>query len=623
MPGAVALIYHEFKLKHFFQTIVTGHDRLRRKDPMTSNKDVGQQTGEEDEQHRHGLEHYSLNWPNGDGHTARLAAVGQHRHLNIRLQKTKRMFGRYGNTVYIGTFLFVLVFVFTIGASWRQSKRRDKVQANQAILNALSRHAQKLLPYHKQPGPMNVIFIVADDLGWNDIGYRNKDLTTPNLDRLAREGVILNQSYVQSTCSPSRAAILTGYYPHRLGLQHRTITREQAKFIPLNIPTLAEELKIRGYATHAVGKWHVGHCNWQYTPTKRGFDSHFGYFLASEDYYDRVGKGVFDFWNNTAPAVTSTGIYSTDLFAATAVDLIHRHAYTRTDPLFLYLAFQSIHGPLNQPPKQYTSPRNNKKTKPVRYVVHDMVMALDAAVGRVVRALEETGMMRNTLLVFTSDNGGALDTWGDNAPLRGGKFSQWEGGTRAITFIHGPMIKYPGREFNGLFHAVDWSPTILAAVDRNRQKIPRARTDGINQWKMLVENIAGPTRDDIVYVLDEVDGTYVYRYGRFKLMVGPSVCRAFKRQMMQSGGPDANCWHDSFKKRRGISCKYKLGDTMLFDVGSDPTEQYDLSAQKPDLVNALKRRLEELKKDMVPNQSNDKLDISGSIENNILYPGWC
>ncbi|XP_064645165.1 arylsulfatase B-like [Lineus longissimus] len=522
----------------------------------------------------------------------------------------------------------IVVFFFTVGGAIRHGGRTVySMQTKRAVSSTLFAHARRFLLGNDPPGPMNVIFIVADDLGWSDVGFRNKYLLTPNLDRLAREGVILNQSYVASTCSPSRAAFLTGYYPHKMGLQHRTIGMKQAKFIPLSIPTLAEELKSRGYVTRAVGKWHLGNCNWKYTPTKRGFDSHFGYLLSSGNYYTHLCSGVHDYWNDTTPDYNHENVYSTDTFADIAVDLIRGHSATRADPLFIYLAFTSIHGPLNPPPTRYMS--TLIKDQPGfdrRATVSRMLLALDMAVGRVVNALETSGMMKNTLLVFTSDNGGAVQTWGNNAPLRGGKFTQWEGGTRAVTFINSPMVKYPGREFNGLFHAVDWVPTILGAVDSQMNSQPTARftMDGLNQWDGLVENRNGTTRKDIVYVFDEIDGTYVYRYGRFKLMVGPPVCGIYQEQWTRDHSSDPNCWFgNSYPHRRNHRCDYQLADTMLFDVVKDPEERYDLATLKPDIVDDLKRRMQDLRKDAVPHQSELSNDITGHIIDGVLYPGWC
>ena len=204
--------------------------------------------------------------------------------------------------------------------------------------------------------------------------------------------------------------------------------------------------------------------------------------------------------------------------------------------MFLYLAFEAIHGPLQKPPVQHSSP-HNEQMKWRRFIVDDMIHALDTAVGHVSSALEETGLMENTLLVFTSDNGGAIGTWADNSPLRGGKFTQWEGGTRVPTFVNGPMVRDPGRVFGDLFHAVDWMPTILGAVDAQSNTERVVRTDGLNLWDSLVENRPGIKREEIIYVLDEIDGTYVYRRGDHKLIVGRPDCSEYGRQIDEKGVP--------------------------------------------------------------------------------------
>ncbi|XP_067685669.1 arylsulfatase B-like isoform X2 [Haliotis asinina] len=209
-------------------------------------------------------------------------------------------------------------------------------------------------------GPRHIVFIVADDLGWNDVGLHNPDMITPNIDRLAREGVILNQSYVQPLCSPSRSAFMSGYYPFKTGLQHLVILNNQHVCLPLNITILPQKLKELGYATHIVGKWHIGFCSWNCTPTYRGFDSFFGYYNAQEDYYTHTTAGFLDYRNNTSPERTENGTYSTLRFTDVAIDIIQRH--DKNQPLFLYLPFQAVHAPIEVPP-QYEALYPNVKTE--------------------------------------------------------------------------------------------------------------------------------------------------------------------------------------------------------------------------------------------------------------------
>ncbi|XP_064631744.1 uncharacterized protein LOC135490027 [Lineus longissimus] len=376
----------------------------------------------------------------------------------------------------------------------------------------------------KQQRP-HVIFIVADDFGWNDVSWHNRNINTPNLEELANGGIILNSSYTHATCSPSRAAFMTGYYPYHLGLQHSNVKAGAPTGLPLDKTFLPQKLKTLGYKNHIVGKWHLGYCNWNYTPTYRGFDSFYGYYNAGEDYYTHRAayryKGQkttgLDFTFNKELIRDKNGSYSTHVFTDRAINIISNHP--KESPLFLYLPFQAAHGPL-QVPDRYSRPYRRKMKKP-RAVFSGMVTAVDEAVGRIVDALKETQMWNNTLLIFTNDNGGAPGAMGNNYPLRGGKFTFWEGGVRGVTFIHGQMLNTSPYVYDGLFHAVDWFPTILSAVQFGSSTTAEADTDldGIDHWQSLLTRQPSP-RDEFVYNIDQVSQTGAIRVGDFKLLVG-------------------------------------------------------------------------------------------------------
>ncbi|CAN7992975.1 unnamed protein product [Ixodes hexagonus] len=173
--------------------------------------------------------------------------------------------------------------------------------------------------------------------------------------RLASQGVILEQNYVQPVCSPTRAALMTGRYPYRYGMQNGVFKPLEPKGLPLGLPFLAEELQNLGYSTHAIGKWHLGHCKWNYTPTYRGFDSFRGYYLGSESYYNHVRKvgnnyTGYDFRNGTEVDWDANGTYSTKIFGEEAVKVVNQSAL-EASPFFLYLAFQAVHAPLEVPPR--------------------------------------------------------------------------------------------------------------------------------------------------------------------------------------------------------------------------------------------------------------------------------
>ncbi|KAI8515755.1 hypothetical protein Bbelb_065680 [Branchiostoma belcheri] len=172
------------------------------------------------------------------------------------------------------------------------------------------------IPGSKNTTQPHIVFIVADDLGWNDVGWHNPDVKTPVLDQLAHDGVILNQTYVNYVCTPSRTAFMTGYFPYHVGMQHMAMLPAQPSAVPSHFPFLPEKLKELGYATHVVGKWHLGFCNWNYTPTYRGFDSFYGFYNGQDDYYKHTVQGGLDLRDDKEVVKTKDGEYSTSLTKA-------------------------------------------------------------------------------------------------------------------------------------------------------------------------------------------------------------------------------------------------------------------------------------------------------------------
>ncbi|XP_022241171.1 arylsulfatase B-like [Limulus polyphemus] len=297
----------------------------------------------------------------------------------------------------------------------------------------------------------HVVLIVADDLGWNDVSWNNPDIKMPNLERLARGGVILNQSYVQPVCSPSRTAFMTGYFPYHVGRQNSYIHRFQPSGVYLNYTFLPEKLKQLGYSTHVIGKWHLGYCNWSYTPTFRGFDSFFGFYLGAEEYYTHRsgydGQNYLDLRNNTKPATEYGGVYSTNLFSTVTTKLISR--LNPRIPTFLYLPFQAVHSPLEVPQKYLDMHKNIEDVNRRKY--SGMISALDEAVGNITTALKKYGFYSNSVIGFTTDNGGQIQFGGNNWPLRGNKGTLWEGGTRGPAFVHSPLLNRKGFVTNNPF----------------------------------------------------------------------------------------------------------------------------------------------------------------------------
>ncbi|KAI7789843.1 arylsulfatase B-like [Triplophysa rosa] len=257
----------------------------------------------------------------------------------------------------------------------------------------------------KQP---NIVFILADDLGWNDVGYHGSEIRTPHVDRLSAQGVRLEGYYVQPLCTPSRNQLMTGRYQIHTGLQHQIIWPCQPYCVPLDERLLPQILRDAGYNTHMVGKWHLGMFQRDCLPTRRGFQSFFGYLTGSEDYYTHhrcyfisplnITRCALDLRDGEDVTTRYTGRYSTELFTQRAADIIHQH--TPDKPLFLYLALQAVHGPM-QVPERYVTPYSFIKDK-LRREYAGMVSVMDEAVGNVSKALQDAGLWNNTVLVFST-----------------------------------------------------------------------------------------------------------------------------------------------------------------------------------------------------------------------------
>merc|ERR1719300_1977122 len=335
--------------------------------------------------------------------------------------------------------------------------------------------------------------------------------------QLALEGMILNQSYVQQTCSPSRAALMSGRYPYHLGLQYNTIKSWWKLHLPDDHPILPQALRKLGYATHMVGKWHLGFCNWKYTPTYRGFQSFYGYYNAAEDYYTHRQHHGYDFRDDDQVDKSAKGHYSTDLFTTRATSIIRNH--NTSTPLFLYLAYQAVHGPL-QVPQKYITQHCTHITDKDRRTKCGMIAALDESVKKVKAALDARGMTDNTFILFSSDNGGPVHEAASNYPLRGSKITLWEGGTRAAAFVHAPGLMTgdaKGYTYDELIHIVDWYPTLLEAAGGTHA--PHF-LDGVSMWGHLLGAVEPGPRTEFLYNMDDVRNISAIRWRNYKLIQG-------------------------------------------------------------------------------------------------------
>ena len=333
----------------------------------------------------------------------------------------------------------------------------------------------------------NIVHIVADDLGWKDVGFNGcTDIKTPNLDKLAATGAKFTQLYVQPMCTPTRAALMTGRYPFRYGLQTIVIPTAASYGLDTSEYLIPQCLRDAGYKTAIIGKWHLGHADRKYWPKQRGFDYQYGAMIGELDYFTHDEHGVLDWFRDNKP-VHEKG-YTTQLIGADAVKYINEQSPNK--PFYLYLAFNAPHTPY-QAPKEYVD-RYPNIADLTRRTYAGMVTCLDDEIGKVVAALDKKGLRENTLILFNSDNGGTTNAMFagqmadlsktklpcDNGPYRDGKGSLFDGGTLVCALANWPgHIK--AQTVKGLIHAVDiccqaaWTSTTSPKTPTKKTTSPR------------------------------------------------------------------------------------------------------------------------------------------------------
>ncbi|KAK5919971.1 hypothetical protein CgunFtcFv8_023818 [Champsocephalus gunnari] len=371
------------------------------------------------------------------------------------------------------------------------SANRAKQNQNQTDGNNRTDEAE---PTKKKNQP-HIIFILIDDQGFNDIGYHNPTIKTPTLDKLAAEGVTLENYYVQPICTPSRSQLLTGRYQIHTGLQHSIIRPSQPSCLPAHMDTLPQRLREAGYSTHMVGKWHLGFYRKACLPTRKGFDSFFGSLTGSVDYYsygscDGPGVCGYDLHEDEGVAWGQEGKYSTTLFTQRARKILETHDPTER-PLFLLLSLQAVHTPL-QPPKSYIYPYRDMANV-ARRKFAAMVSTVDESVRNVTYALRKLGYYRNSVIIYSTDNGAQPFTGGSNWPLRGRKGTYWEGGVRGVAFVHSPLLRRRRRVSKALLHITDWFPTLVGLAGGNISQ--SQGLDGFDVWPTISEGKESPRQE--------------------------------------------------------------------------------------------------------------------------------
>jgi arylsulfatase A-like enzyme len=424
----------------------------------------------------------------------------------------------------------------------------------------------------------NILFIVADDLGWADVGWHGSKFKTPNLDQLVREGVELDRHYVQPVCTPTRTALLSGRWTSRFGPHVLAPTTLRA--FPPGTITLASALKQCGYATFLSGKWHLG-SRLEWGPPHYGFDHSYGSMSGAVDPWDHTYRqGEFmKTWHRDGKLVEEEG-NATELVAKQACAWIR----AKPAPWFIYVPFQAVHIPIDAPEEfkrlyaDVNFEGDEGKTDAFRRF-GGFVSQMDAKVGEMIAVLEQTGQRGNTLVVFTSDNGGtpALGNpyaghtpplkvaVSSNVPLRGNKNQLYEGGVRVAALANWPGVLKP-RKLTAPLHIADWMPTLTKLA--GWQRPANVKFDGLDIWPLLTGAVEKP-EPRTVYI-PHPSGAAVY-HGDWKL----------------------------------IARKAKSPKAELFDLSRDPFETNNLAAVMPARLNELQGILAELRKDDVTKLPED------------------
>ncbi|XP_067932396.1 arylsulfatase B-like [Watersipora subatra] len=475
------------------------------------------------------------------------------------------------------------IFLFNITADpyERNDLSEERPEVVDVMLSKLAEYAQGAVPplnpanQLKEADPSKH----ADDLGFADIGYNGGggQIKTPVLDKLASEGVTLDNYYVQPLCTPSRSALL-------------------------------------------AGKWHLGMYKKEYLPVNRGFDTFYGYYHGMEDYFShrRCAQPFpqsycgLDLHNGTTKDIGKNNTYSAHVFTEEAMRLIQLQS-KKSSPMFMYLAYQNVHQP-QQVPAQYENQYEAIENEQ-RRILAGQVSVLDEAISNVTEALKEAGMWDNTIFIFSSDNGGntqAMGGVGCNYPLRGNKGTLFEGGVRVAGFVSGPLVEKQEERNKEWIHISDWYPTILGLAGVSTANLT---LDGYDQWAAITGTGHSP-RKELLHNYDPLMPSYGFkrknspfdnrlqaalRVGDYKIVTGAPLAGGwYTPNSFVDVVQETSSYDEAVDRISSLNDGSFLQNIFLFNITADPYERNDLSEERPEVVGVMLSKLAEYAQGAVP-----------------------
>jgi len=407
----------------------------------------------------------------------------------------------------------------------------------------------------------NIVILLADDLGFADLGFRGSDIKTPNIDRLAREGLTLNRFYSMPICTPTRSALMTARDPMKLGSIYAGFQPWQNGGVSPDEHFMPESFQAAGYQTAMIGKWHLGHTIEPLVPNSRGFDHFFGHLNTQIDYFDYTVAGGYDLQENGV-SVRRDDQYMTDVHGAEAVRYIEELRDPER-PFFLYVPFLAPHSPM-QAPKALEDKYKKRLNRPFpKRTYAAMVDSLDQAVGGVLDTLDAQGLTNNTLVFFFSDNGGLKAFGADNSPYRGGKLETFEGGIRVNALMRWPGQIAGGTTTEDVMSVLDVFPSFAeaAGVTMGNEK----KLDGQDRWAAMTNSGEDPRNGDLYFASNSPI------YNKFHVSVMEE-----RWKLVQIIDHD---WNEV-----GI-------ENFLFDLPNDPSEKNNLADANPDIVKRMAKKI--------------------------------